>query len=141
MNKPVRAGMVDDPRDYRFGFVGRLAHPEWGVAGIEMPPAGFLRCDSPKKRIRKYFPWLLALVQATRGEKLAISIRGPISKQAPQVEETMAEFASGSVSDWYHQAFGSKAFHGEVQKVFKKHQHQLRLSRLARSTRASPYVS
>jgi hypothetical protein len=138
---PVRAGMVDDPRDYRFGSVGRLTHPEWGEAGIEIPLAGFLRCASPKKRIRKYLPWLPALAKATRGEKLAISIRGPISEAAPQVDETMAEFASGLVTDWYHQAFGSKTFHGEVQKVFKKRKHQLRVSRIARSARASPYAS
>jgi len=138
---PVRAGIVDDPQDYRFGSAGRLAPsrtgPEWGEAGIDIPPAGFLRCTSPKKRIRKYLPWLTALAQATRGEKLAISIRGPISEAAPKVEETLAEFASGCVTDWYHQAFGSKTFHGEVNKVFKKHEHQLRVSRIARSARAS----
>jgi len=138
---PVRAGIVDDPRDYRFGSAGRLTHREWGDAGIEIPPAGFLRCASPKKRIRKYLPWLLALAQATRGEKLAISIRGPIVKEAPKVEETMAEFASGSITGWHHQAFGSKAFHDQVQKVYKKREHQLRLSRIRRSARASPQIS
>jgi len=41
-------------------------------------------------------------------------------KKAPQVEDTLAEFAFGSVTTWYHQAFGSKAFHDKVQKMFRK---------------------